>query len=183
MSNYFISNTTTNASTAAANSNNANITYQSNNSNVGPTTNTTSGPIRKLFGDNVATGVGKVAATISRAKPVARVFMTQANTGNASTSDQQLTTSSTATLATHLLDHGYGVTMTPPNVVSNTVVVDQQQATILSSTTSSSTLSSSVTSSTNPATTNTNSNSTSPASQQQKYKSTDMKQYYKVSFT
>uniref|UniRef100_A0A1I8MC85 E2F/DP family winged-helix DNA-binding domain-containing protein n=1 Tax=Musca domestica TaxID=7370 RepID=A0A1I8MC85_MUSDO len=180
MSNYFISNTTTNASTAAANSNNANITYQSNNSNVGPTTNTTSGPIRKLFGDNVATGVGKVAATISRAKPVARVFMTQANTGNASTSDQQLTTSSTATLATHLLDHGYGVTMTPPNVVSNTVVVDQQQATILSSTTSSSTLSSSVTSSTNPATTNTNSNSTSPASQQQKYKSTDMKQYYKV---
>ncbi|XP_073844907.1 E2F transcription factor 1 [Musca autumnalis] len=179
MSKYFIS--TTNATTAAANSNNANIIYQSNTSNVGPTTNTTSGAIRKLFGDNVATGVGKVTAAISRSgtttKPIARVFMTQANNGNTNNQQQQLTTSggtSASNMATHLLDHGYGVTMTPPNVVSNTVVVDQQQATILSSSTVTTSPSS-----TNQANLN-NSNSTSPASQQQKYKSTDMKQYYKV---
>lgn len=182
MSKYFTTATTTNATNAAANTN---IYHQSN---VGPTTNTTTGAIRKLFGENVvATGTGNgAAASVSRNVPAGnakttRIFMTQTTTAAGTASGQQqqrhqqLTTATTAsasanTMATHLLDHGYGVTMTPPTV-SNTMVVGQQQSNMLSSTSTTTTTT----------TTTNNSNATSPASQQQKYKPTDMTQYYKVS--
>ncbi|XP_075146864.1 E2F transcription factor 1 [Haematobia irritans] len=166
MSKYFVSTTTSAAATT-----NANI-YQSNNTNntnVGPT----SGAIRKLFGDNVvatgsiSTGKNTTRSGISSAAvgntKTSRVFMTQTSQHH-----QQLTATSAANatnMATHLLDHGYGVTLAPQqtsNASSNVVVA---ASTVITTTT--------------PATAN-NSNTTSPASQQQKYKSTDMTQYYKV---
>ena len=167
MSKYFVN---------ATNANAAGNVYQINQQNVvssaastgSAATSSTSSAIRKLFTENTA---GTRSATIlpntrgvnSR---TTKVFMTTTN------SQQQ----SNAPMATHLLDHGYGVSLTPPVVTTN-VVVGQQTA----STAAANSTPTTGTNAANIVTSNTTPASQQQQQQQQKFKPTDMTQYYKVS--
>ncbi|KAL9889540.1 E2F transcription factor 1 isoform 1-T5 [Glossina fuscipes fuscipes] len=160
MSKYFINTTTT---TAATSSN----VYQNNSAG-----SSSSNAIRKLSYENVAataksSSSSSVTTRGTNAKGT-RIFMT---TTQQQPQRKQHSTSSDSgdpptTMATHLLDHGYGVSLTPPSVSSTTVVGSHQVANALITTTASI-----------PASQETQQQQ---QQQQQKYKSTDMTQYYKV---
>lgn len=165
------------ATTTAASTN----IYQTTTNNVGSATGASSGAMRKLFGENV--GSSKVTAATARSNSTG----TKPTRGSMSGQSQQLLTpTSAAAMATHLLDHGYGVTLTPP--VSTAVAPglgQQQTSSVLPTATSALSALGNANTSTSPQSASNNPNSTSPASQQQqqhKYKSTDMTQYYKVNF-
>ncbi|XP_065370464.1 transcription factor E2f1 [Calliphora vicina] len=192
MSKYFI-NTTTNAN-AAATSNvyqvNQNVGTTTTNSSVSATG--TSSAIRKLFSEtssstkthnNTNTSASAATRGGSASAKTTRIFMTtsQAQQHQQQQLHQQLQQNApnTTNMATHLLDHGYGVTLTPPTS-STSVVVGQQTASVLSTTSTSAPTSGTVAVSVT--------SNTIPASQQQqqlqqhpqKFKPTDMTQYYKV---
>lgn len=176
MSKYFI-NTTTNAN-AAATSNiyqvNQNACGRATTTNSSVSTTGTSSAIRKLFCENsTSTKTHNTNPTTTRGPSCAkttRVFMTTAQ------SQQHHQQHNATNMATHLLDHGYGVTL-EPTTVSTTVAGGQQTASVLSSTSTSTPALGTVAVSI--------SSNTIPASQQQqhpqKFKPTDMTQYYKVS--
>ncbi|KAI8124447.1 Transcription factor E2F3 [Lucilia cuprina] len=181
MSKYFI-NTTTNAN-AAATSNvyqvnqNVGTTTTSNTSSVSAAGN--SSAIRKLFCEkNTSSASASTRGSSSSSAKTTRIFMTTNQTHHQLQQQNASNNNNNNNMATHLLDHGYGVTLTPPTVATNVVVGQQQQTTLTNSSSASSTPTSgtvavSVTSNTIPA-------SQQPQQQQQKFKPTDMTQYYKV---
>lgn len=171
MSKYFITQTT-NATAAATTNVYQNVGSNNNSttsSSTGATTQATSSAMRKLFPENEVASPKTHNIQTARGSntKTTRIFMTTSQ-------HQQLQQQATSTnMATHLLDHGYGVTTITRPTIATSVVVGQQTAPPVLSTTATTIAAPPVTS------------NTTPASQQpqnpQKFKPTDMTSYYKVS--